>query len=245
MAESDEVGARLLGVEPPSREPSAATIALVRSALDAGGEDHLDAADFDDFVAALVRLAPAAAARLEAAGVTGTVLEDTFADVGRKIGTYGDDGIRGWAVELLRGEVVTLGRLQFERAVGKHGRHIHIPELGPLDPASVDDALERARRWFDDDAGFCCASWLLDERLAALGDSSNIVRFQRRFRQVVADDPEPPEEADRSVAKFVFRRSPRDAIALDPGLLSSLQRLVAEVLRSGGHWTEPLGILIP
>lgn len=262
MGDSDAAGAQLLGVDLPAREPSAAAVELVRAALErttsadvdakaeAGDEGdaieaRLAALDFGDFVAALVRLAPEAAARLEETGVTGAVLGDTLADIGRKIRTYGDDGIRGWAIELLRGEVITLGRLQFERAVGEHGRHIHIPELGPLAPASVDDALDRARRWFRDDAAFCCASWLLDARLAALGDESNIVRFQRRFRPVDVAQPEPPEDADRSVAKFVFQRRPDEVASLDRASLSSLQRLVADVLTSGDHWTEPLGILIP
>lgn len=244
MAQSGETGARMLGVQPPAHEPSPAALALVETALDGAADDgELAGPGFDDYVAALARFAPVAASRLAAAGVTGEVLDDTLADVGRKIRTYGDDGIRGWAIELMRGDVVTLGRLQFERVPGAHGRSIHIPELGPLDPASVDDALDRARHWFGDGAPFCCASWLLDPRLVALGEASNLVRFQRRFRLI--DSPEPPtdDEADRSVTKFVFRRSPDEVLGLDTSAMSSLQRLVAYELRRGGHWTELLGVL--
>ncbi|WP_155865181.1 hypothetical protein [Gryllotalpicola ginsengisoli] len=238
--------ARLLGLDPPRSVPRPDAVAVVRAALDGEPQESgdLDGLAFPDFLAAVAAAAADAVRRLRRSELPEGVLEDSLADVGRKVRLYGDDGIRGWLIDILRGEVIALGRLQFERRTTRFGRHIHIPELGPLDPGSVDAALDRARRFFADGAGFCCASWMLDPRLLRLGDGSNIVRFQRRFRIVTPPgESHEPGEGDRSVAKFVFRRPLEAVLGSHSEPASSLQRLVLDVLRSGEHWTEPLGVL--
>ncbi|MCL2516270.1 MAG: hypothetical protein FWD85_12695 [Microbacteriaceae bacterium] len=202
---------------------------------------------FERFLAAVEAAVPEARARLEALGIPAAVQTASLADIDRKVRVYGDNGIRGWVVGLLRGDVVQLGRLQFERAAGVPGRAVHIPELGPLDPVAVDEAFATARRFFGDGRRFVCTSWLLDPRLQQLGAGSNIVAFQNRFEPVPGAAPEGAtaegEEGDEAVAKFAFgvplhRLDRRAAPATTP-----VQRIVAGVWRAGGAWREPTGLL--
>ncbi len=93
-----------------------------------------------------------------------------------------------------------LGRLWFDRArpqsdpsdnpvvvPGQSGLNTHIPRDGPLDPDSCDESFTRAREFFpsrfpEQIAAFSCHSWLMDDQLVSvLPESSNIIRFQRRF----------------------------------------------------------------
>ncbi len=68
------------------------------------------------------------------------------------------------------------------------------------------------------------------------------MRFARRFSVATV---ERDADADRAVAKFVFRDTP-DAVrsgAAEPR--TRLARLVADRLRAGGHWAQPLGFSRP
>ncbi|GAA4166442.1 acyltransferase domain-containing protein [Gryllotalpicola daejeonensis] len=250
MPELEALG--LDGLGAGIRPPRTAELDVVRAALHApeltpAHERALSALEFAGFLGALAELVPEASQRLVVLGVPDRVRADFWADVGRKVRAYGDNGIREWLVTLLRGDVLQLGRLQFERAVGPQGRAVHIPELGPLTPELVDDSLEQARRFFADRAGFACTSWLLDPRLVALGGDSNIVRFQRRFELVAGVDSEGEDrdEGDADVAKFVFGvpLAQLDRRAVTPA--TALQRVVAEVWRSGRRWFAPTGVLRP
>jgi hypothetical protein len=227
----------LPGVE-PLREGSAAVHAL-RAAV----RGEADAPEsVDSLAAALVAVVPDALERHRALGVAEDVTAATLADVGGKIDAYGATVDVPWLVGLLRGEVLALGRLQYEREATDEGRAIHIPEGGSLRPELVDASLAEARALFGDGT-MICTSWLLDPTLLQLPETSNIVAFARRFD---VEPTDPGHEGDEAAAKFVFRRPLAEV--LDPAVVTprtTLERLVADHLRSGNHWSEPKGTLRP
>jgi len=151
---------------------------------------------------------------------------------------HGSPGLRtGWWVELaFSGRLFELGRLQFEPRDGF--LNVHVPEEGgPLTPAACDASFARARELFPEQREARCTSWLLDPQLAELlPETSNIVRFQRRFELLHEGDVE-----DARVLEFVFH-------TLDPDLdtlpqETSLQRAIVAHLRGGGHLSGPTGRL--
>lgn len=177
----------------------------------------------------------------------------------RRFGAGGFD-LQGWLTLHFRGTIFDLGRLQFQRAClgtrmgeaitaaglpygpGDLTLSVHITNsMGPMSPSACDAAFERARTFFA--AHFpeeryptaVCHSWLLDEQLAEyLPESSNIMRFQRRFKLAYT-----PEANDLSVLQFVFDRVPTsgDEILLDElPQTTHLERSMVGHLRSGRHW---------
>lgn len=190
--------------------------------------------------AALREVEPLAVNRYKCLAIPIGVTQASLADVGRKIRVYGAAAELPWLVGLLRGDVLTLGRLQFERTLKAGTRAMHIPEGRPLQRAVVDASLASARTYFGDDP-IVCTSWLLDPSLEALPATSNIVNFAQRF-EIGAFNAD--EEADLAVAKFVFKRPLQEI--LDPNKFvpsTSVQRLVIARLRAGFHWSEPRGTL--
>ncbi|MCS5717172.1 acyltransferase domain-containing protein [Herbiconiux sp. CPCC 205763] len=201
--------------------------------------------DVAHLAAAFLAVEPVAVQRHRRLGLSDEVTAATLADVGRKIDAYGASVDLSWLVGLARADVIALGRLQFERWASPEGRALHIPEGGPLDPRAVDDSLRQARELFG--AGpIVCHTWLFDPALLALPAESNIVAFASRFETLPAEpDASEPAAADHAVAKFVFRRPVADV--LDPARVvprTAVERIVAERLRSGAHWSERRGILI-
>lgn len=87
-----------------------------------------------------------------------------------------------WLLQVLKQKILRLGRLQFE----PDGKiiHVHIPEGGPLLAEECSRSFEKAREFFGPDyLYFDCYSWLLSPGLKdILGDSSNIIKFQKRFQ---------------------------------------------------------------
>ncbi|RCV49610.1 acyltransferase domain-containing protein [Marinitenerispora sediminis] len=174
--------------------------------------------------------------------------------------------VAGWIALHYRDGLYELGRLQYERAVleprgavawygpeearrfgpelapGQPVLRLHIPQTGPLAPDAVEDSLARARGFFADRFGTdypvaTCTSWLLDPQLADhLPETSNIVRFQRRFT-LLEDGP----VGDADVFRFVFQRP---VVAPDevPGR-TRLERAIVGHLRNGGHWRVRTGWL--
>jgi hypothetical protein len=232
--------AALLGL--PGVEPLPEGSAAV-DALRAAVRGEADAPEsVDSLAAALVAVVPDALERHRALGVAEDVTAATLADVGGKIDAYGSTVDVPWLVGLLRGEVLALGRLQYEREATDEGRAIHIPEGGSLRPELVDASLAEARALFGDGT-MICTSWLLDPTLLQLPETSNIVAFARRFD---VEPTDPGHEGDEAAAKFVFRRPLAEV--LDPAVViprTTLERLVADHLRAGNHWSEPKGTLRP
>ncbi len=157
--------------------------------------------------------------------------------------SFGSFGLRsyGWLSVTWCGSLYWLGRLQFNllQLGNEWVCSTHIPRSGPLHPAAVDAALRQAARFFPAYFGdypvsdFWCSSWLLAPDLAAeLPAESNIARFQRRWRldgQHV--------EADDDLLLFVFgRRGDVDVRSLPQN--TTLERVVGDRLRSGGHWSS-------
>lgn len=155
--------------------------------------------------------------------------------------TFGRFGLHTyrWMRQVWSGSLYWLGRLQFnlERLDDGWVCSTHIPQTGPLSPPAVDDAFRQAAeffpRYFPEHpvAAFWCASWLLDPVLAdALPATSNIARFQHRWG--LYGDPMP---GDEDAVFFTFSR--RGTVDL-PTLprRTSLERVVGDRLRDGGHW---------
>ncbi|MET7396680.1 acyltransferase domain-containing protein [Dactylosporangium sp. NPDC005572] len=215
------------------------------------------------YVGVAVAAVPHARARHAGRGVPPEVAAATLRDVGRQVTRHrrrhGVPGIANpqWLAKHLRGELVELGRLQFEPArlgnrtgtavaaaggpggPGTPSLELHIPDFrGPLTPAAVDDSLEKAHAFFDDTpfTVAACHSWLLDPQLpGVLPESSNIVAFQRRFTPAYRG---PAPEDDLPLA-FVFddpavprARLPRD---------TALRRALLDHLDAGGHWYAAAG----
>ncbi len=202
-----------------------------------------------------------------ARGVGDDVVRATLADVGRHVThtrrRHGHGGLcanADWLALHVRGRIVQLGRLQWERtllstddarditaqglevAAAEQALGCHVPDhCGPFTPAGCDDSTARAVRFlaeaFPDESPrlATCHSWLLDPALDdLLAPSSNIAAFRRRFRHVnrtVTDD--------QAVVEFVFGRREEHLDALPQR--TTLERAVVGHLRSGGHWTGGLG----
>jgi len=119
---------------------------------------------------------------------------------------------------------------------------VHIPEAGPLTPASCDESFRSAKAFFPKHFPeqtyriATCTSWLLDDQLAAyLPPESNIVRFQRRFELV------PGARDDDAIFRYVFDRVPASLDELSPQ--SRLDRAVVAHVRAGGRWRVRTGWL--
>ncbi|WP_431220085.1 hypothetical protein [Leifsonia xyli] len=195
----------------------------------------------DELLRLLSELRGEAVAAMASRGVPADVAEESLDDIPRKASLYGDLVDDDWLLQIFCGCVLALGRLQFERDAGGHGRHIHIPEAGPLTPAAVDASLDRARAFFGDGAALVCESWVFDPALDVLPGASNLRRFADRF------DVRPAKrtaEGARSLAKFVFRATPERAVAtpLRKGA-SAVERIAYRALSNEGVWSEPRGIL--
>lgn len=195
------------------------------------------------FLAAL----PTIRARHAALGIPEEISRATLADLGNKMAiyrrTHGVGGLdrQSWLVRHFRGTLFRLGRLQFDM-LGPV-LDVHIPEDGPLSPEACEESFRAARPFFARYLGrdyqrAVCRSWLLDPQLTRfLGEDSNIIRFQRRFRPTGQ-----LEDGDHDVLEFVFRRHPASLAELPQR--TALQRAVVAHLRAGGHWHIVSGVTV-
>jgi hypothetical protein len=193
------------------------------------------------FLAAL----PAVRAQHAALGIPDHISRATLADLGNKMAifrrTHGVGGLdrQSWLSRHFRGTLYRLGRLQFDM-LGPD-LDVHIPEDGPLDPAGCDESFGAARPFFARYFGntyrsAICRSWLLDDQLAEyLPETSNIIRFQRRFRATGQ-----VEDGDHDILEFVFRRHPDDLGELPQR--TGLQRAIVAHLQAGRHWRITSGV---
>lgn len=204
---------------------------------------------------ALLAALPHTKASYAARGIPEDVMWETLQDVALAIESYrarnGRPGFDSgfWFAQHFRARTFRLGRLLFNpwRVVFDPGPDagfregdlaigVHMPSYGRLEPEACDLAFERAGAFFPrhfPEVGFdvaTCASWLLDPQLAEyLPESSNIVRFQRRFtlaRSWTAGDD--------AVVRFVFGYAPSSIDELPQ--TTTLERAIVGHLRSGGHW---------
>lgn len=194
---------------------------------------------------ALVVTAPEVAAFHHQRGVPEDVSWRTLSDLGQQAWvhrmTFGQFGLGtfSWMRVGWSGALYWLGRLQFnlQQTDGEWVISTHIPAVGPLTPASVEDSFRWARGFFADHFGefptthFHCSSWLLDPGLAvALPPESNMARFQQRWSLYGE-----ATRGDGDVLFFTFfRRGDVDVASLPRD--TTLQRAVVDRLQGGGHW---------
>lgn len=169
-----------------------------------------------------------------ALGLTDAESEATLQELPRKLREgFGDTE---WLEMVWEGKLSELGRLQFE----DHGDgvlDVHIPATGPLDPEACDASFARAREIYPEHHTARCSSWLLDPQLAdVLPESSNIVRFQRRF-ELTGES----KEANGDVLRFVFHTRDADLDKLEPR--TTLERALVAHMRAGGQWRAPTGVV--
>jgi hypothetical protein len=231
--------------------------AQVARLTDAVG-DETAALDGGVSLTAVLATVPAMRRWCAARGVPPDVVDDTLAGIGFNLRAFGY-AFTGpdWFARIVTARVFTLGRLQFETGESVPGSGapawgVHIPELGPLDPSACDAAFARAAPFFATVTGdtetrsLVCRSWLLDDELRHhLPESSNILRFQRRFTLVDDEHADAPVDGvthgDEAVAKFVFRR---EVAGLGTATAAStLERAVLAHLAGGGHWRERAGVM--
>lgn len=202
-----------------------------------------------------------------AVGVPDEISWDSLAALGDEMtssrlisGISGMDATWGMP-RVFRGASYRLGRLAFDRQQpqpdlsdhpllhpGQSGLNTHVRAGGGrLHPAACDDSFAQAREFFprrfpEQVAGFGCHSWLMDDQLAAyLPETSNIIRFQRRFK-IFTDC----ELADWAPLEHLFHRrynGPRvpDVLLNELPQETMLQRAVVTHLRNGGHWYNRTG----
>ncbi len=193
-----------------------------------------------------------------ALGIAEQVSWETLADIGSKAAlhrrTHGTGGLdkQDWFTLHFRGLLYSLGRLQFNLGrtpadstmppPGTPCLGVHIPETGPMTPQACQESLRRAPEFFHEHFAVryryaSCTSWLLDDQLADyLPGTSNILRFQQRFRLTPGG-----RDSDADILEFVFRQV-RPQLA-DLPQQTTLQRAVVRHLRAGGHWQVRTGWL--
>jgi hypothetical protein len=199
-------------------------------------------------------------------GVPDDISWDTLSFLGANLAsermTTGRPGLgASWGLpRVFGGTSYRLGRLVFDRTrpvadpvdhpvlrAGESGLNTHIPYGSPLDPSACDASFTAARDFFpgrfpERVGGFCCHSWLMDDQLAAyLAETTNIIRFQRRFHGFVDR-----ERADWAPIEHVFRRKydgphPPAALLDELPQNTTLERAIAGHLRAGGHWYNQTG----
>jgi hypothetical protein len=180
---------------------------------------------------------PEVRAKHRALGLTDDESWTTLRDILRAHEVRGEQPFADveWIEVVWSGRLAELGRLQFESREGGV-LAVHIPESGPLTPAACDASFAREREVFPDHRIASCRSWLLDYALAdLLSADSNIVRFQRRF-ELTSEG----EDGDADVLRFVFHTSDPDLEKLTPR--TTLERMLLERMRAGGHWRVPTGV---
>jgi hypothetical protein len=193
-------------------------------------------------------------------GIPEDVSWATLADLGQQLRVgrrrLGRSGLTspGWLTLHFRGDLYQLGRLQWQRTLIPLDRlrtvwpwasealpalSVHIPAIGPLDPAACDESFAQATAFFAkhfpevEYRHAICHSWLLDSQLREyLPAGSNILRFQERFEPVPPDPADAPDDAQ--VIELVFERRPDSLDALPTE--TALQRAIVAHLRAGRHW---------
>lgn len=214
---------------------------------------------------------------LTAAGVPEQIAWASVGDVARHAAihrrVHGLTGIEAdwWVAVSLRGELVELGRLQFNRFVLGEGNEsppwyggdeqagrgegfrggdecigVHIPEGGSLEPALVDASLDMAGRFFA--RHFASRT----RRVATcrswlldpqLADYLPAASNIVRFQRRFTLVPG-AEPGDADVLDFVFRATGSGTPDLETlPQRTTLERAVVQHLRGGGHWERRTGWL--
>jgi hypothetical protein len=231
----------LLDVPPVAAAAPRDLVAQLRTGLtDRETTVAVDDSTDEQVLAAFAEVVPDAQAHQRALGIPPEVTAGTLRDVRTKHRSFGARTEVPWLLRILRGDVLSMGRLQVERRPGPRGFALHIPALGPLASDAVDASLAHAHALLGADR-FTCTSWLLDPALSAALPDTNMAAFARRFTLDPATTAS-TEAGTLSAAKFVFQRPVVEV--MDPDRVTPhtrLERLVVQRLRDGGGWAEPTG----
>lgn len=145
-----------------------------------------------------------------------------------------------WGTNFVNGEIIEVGRLQYQNQTTKIS--IHIPSGEPLKyeyvKSSLDVSREKVKRYFGiENVPFCCSSWLLSPELDnVLPEKSNIRDFRTLF------DIREGKENLSSVLSSVFHTSvPEDFKTLSEN--TTLQKNIKEYLINGGGFHNGVGTL--
>lgn len=195
-------------------------------------------------------------------GIDNAVLMDTLHDLVLWTDTWSELkgqlylGELAWLRYHLSMKLFKLGRLQFapggaemdvpELGISKGDpmMEIHVPAVGPLEPALVQNSIERAKaffaRYYPDYRYryFTCHSWLLDTSLKEiLRADSNIVAYQNLFT-VVREDP------DNAALRYVFKWNTTKENVGEMDCTSSLARQIKERSLGGQDFNVSYGIIL-
>lgn len=226
------------------------------------------------FIRVALAVAPATLSYLSGLGIPEEIAFASMADLARHMAihrrVHRSTGVEAawWITLCLRGELVELGRLQYNRfTLGGAGSPlwypeneaiergagfrpgdsclgIHIPEGSPLSPAAVQSSLEMASDFFcrfftvAQRRVATCMSWLLDEQLAEYLPAKSNIVAFQRRFETVPGS----EEGDAQVLKFVFRAGPDADLSRLPQR-SLLEQAAVAHLRAGRHWQVRTGWL--
>lgn len=205
-------------------------------------------------------------ARFAALGYSDSLYLETLADFRYKLHechqVYGVWGtfVPGWYSIFFRGDLVKLGRLEYENSIysqeepytrnglyirkGDPVKSIHIPSEGtPLTFEARIQSYSEAYRFFQCQAGhplICiCHSWLLHPSVKQLlSPGSNIVSFMEDFDIISTEDEPRFEDSWRIFGK---------AHTQPPDLLpeqTSMQRAYKQFLLNGGKTGHGFGVLV-
>lgn len=149
-----------------------------------------------------------------------------------------------WSYRQVSISLFRIGQLEFELRRDRGSIAVHIPSDAVLSDSEVDASVRQAGEFLKEHFPECvsfpftCHSWLLSPELGKLlPESSNIRRFQQRFR-ILEVQPE-----DRSFMQWLFAApsgTPIEELPED----TSLRRNVKQLLLSGGMIGSALGVLI-
>jgi hypothetical protein len=129
---------------------------------------------------------------------------------------------------------------------------IHIPAAGPfhgpLTPEACSESLARAVPFFREHfpehefEALTCRSWILDSQLSrCLPESSNIVRFQRRFVLVPVEAANDGQTIERVYGVPAAQTGSWDWAAAPDD--TGLRRILVSHVRTGGRWRMGGGIM--
>lgn len=161
-----------------------------------------------------------------------------------KTGNYTFDR-EWWTARQVGFHLFRLGDLEYEMVYqdGNPMISIHIPSDAVFTTESVDESLCIAKSFFRrffpqfQDSTYICESWLLEPTLQdMLTSTSNIVRFQSRFRIIEQGEP------NNEFIEWLYHTNITDYNSLPEQ--TSLQRKMKKYLLSGGTVCNPLGILM-
>lgn len=144
-------------------------------------------------------------------------------------------------------ETVKLYKTEWEKVL-RHDDNViglHIPPHGKLSPELIDKTIEDAKAFLKEYypdyeyKAFMCSSWLLDPQLIKmLGEASNIVKFNKRFKKLTIKCP------GRAVFDFVFLQPDNSYTISELEANTTLEKLLKKHYMQGKAIYETTGYFL-